>query len=174
MLLNTCYAVRNVDGGRGGVICKSIISYSFDAIGDYCIWAASNKGITFCFNYRIAIVTAIVSGVTIFHNYGSKVGAITKNSLSNARNTIADSDGGKGRTKPESIIPNTLYAIGDSNRGKGGATRESALSNNIDAVWDYGILAASYKGITCCFDYRIAIFTAIIVGVSIFHDYGSE
>ena len=174
MISNTRYAVRDGNGGEQGAISESIISYTFNAIRDRCIFAASNKGVSRCFNYRITIITAIISGVTIFHDKGSEFVAITENSLSNSIHTIAYSDGGEGETTPENVIINARYAVWDGDGGEGATTFKSAPSNTRDAVWDYCIFAASNKGVTCCFYYRIAILAAIVCNITTFDYHGGE
>ena len=69
IISNARYAIRDGDGGEQGAISESIISYTFNAIRDRCIFAASNKGVSRCFNYRITIITAIINNIPFVNFY---------------------------------------------------------------------------------------------------------
>ena len=97
-----------------------------------------------------------------------------ESTLSNARYTIGDGDGGEGGATTESLISNARYAIGDGDRGEGRATTESITSNARYAVRNDCILTASNEGIGSGFNNRIAVFTTIVNCITILYDHGSN
>ena len=133
---NARYTVRDGDGGEGGAFKESFISNARYAVRDNRALTTSNQCIGCRFNNRIAVVAAIVDGITLFNYHRGEGGARKESSLSNARYALGDGDGGEGGATRESIISNARYAIRDSNGGEGGAPRESIISNARDAVRD--------------------------------------
>ena len=74
----------------------------------------------------------------------------------------------------ESPISNARDAIGDSDGGKGGATIESRICNASYAVRNNRILTTSNKCISGRFYDGIAIFTTVIGGITAFNYHGGE
>ena len=119
IISNAGYAVGDGDRGKGGATIESLISNARYAVGDNCIFTTSNKGVCRSFNNSIAVVTTIISGITIFHFHRGEGGAIIESTMSNARYAITDSDGGEGGASRESIISNACYAVGSAVVGDG-------------------------------------------------------
>ena len=135
---------------------------------------ASNKGITCCFDNRIAILAAIVIGITTLYEHRSKGGTSNESPLSNGRYTMGDCNRGKGGAKHESYISNARNAIGDDDGGEGGAAIKSRNSNTRDAIGDCCILTTNNKGIGSGFDDSIAIPATVVGGITAFHYYSNE
>ena len=114
--------------------------------------AALDQCVCFCFNNGIAVIAAIVYGITFFYNdrnqtitiferrisntcyavrdiNGSKIPATIECQFSNTRNAVWDSDGSQISTIGERLFSYARYAVRDSNRFQTIATIEGILSN---------------------------------------------
>ena len=92
--------------------------------------------------------------------------ATFKSPISNACDAVGNLDACQTGAPIESTISNACDAVGNGDARQTGATKESKLSNAGDAVGDNRILTTGDECIGGCFDYRIAVFSAIIRGIS--------
>ena len=96
IISNARYAIGDGNGGEGGATRESIISNARYAVRNDCILTASNKGICRYFNNCVAVVAAIVFGITSFYYHRGEGAATTESTYSNARNAIRDGNRGEG------------------------------------------------------------------------------
>ena len=89
-----------------------------------------------CFNNGIAVLTAIIHGITFFDYYRSQARAISERTLSNTRYAVRDGDRSQTRATLERPLSNTRHAVRDSDGSKTSAILERIISNTRYAVGD--------------------------------------
>ena len=133
---NACNTLWDSDRSEGFAIRESPISNARNGVRDNRVLASSNKCVGRFLDNCVAVVAAIVFGITSFYYHRGEGGARTESTYSNARNAVRNSNRGEGGAKFESSIPNARNAIRDGNRSEGGATIESFTPNARDAIRD--------------------------------------
>ena len=155
IISNARNAIRDSDRSEGAATIESPISNARDVVGDGGILTASNKGICRFLDNCVAVLAAIVGGITSFYYHRGEGGAIIESLISNVRDAVGDGDrgergaiierphkntrhafgnshGSQREAIPERTHSNARDAIRDSDRGEGGATLESQPSNARD------------------------------------------
>ena len=129
LLSNTRDTIRDGDRGEGGATQECTIPNARDGVRNDCLLTSCNKCVGRFLDNCVAVLAAIVGGITRFYNHRREGVAITKSPLSNARNAIRNSNRGEGVAATESIFSNTLYAIRNSDRSERRAIIKSRFSN---------------------------------------------